>query len=70
MNILGCTVNVNPCPEQNQVWVDITTTVDYASLGITAEAVGKSIAFGFGFVLSCFVLGFVAGAVKRIISKM
>lgn len=50
--------------------MDITTTVDYAALGITAEAVGKSIAFGFGFVLSCFVLGFVAGAVKRIISKM
>lgn len=70
MNILGCTVNENPCPEQNQVWVDITTTVDYAALGISSDSILKAIFFGFSLVIACFVLGFVAGAMKRMISKL
>lgn len=70
MNILGCTVNTNPCPEQNQVWVDITSTVDYAALGITGQTILKAMTFGFGFVLSAFVLGWVAGIVIKMINKM
>jgi len=70
MNILGCTADVNPCPDANQVWIDITTTVNYAAIGINSESILKAIAFGFAFVIGCFVLGFAAGAAKKMISKM
>lgn len=50
--------------------MDITSTVDFAALGITGQTILKAMTFGFGFVLSAFVLGWVAGIVIKMINKM
>lgn len=69
MNILVCTVNEDPCPTSSQVWIDIASTIDYSLLGITPAAILKAMAFGMGFILLCWSIGFAAGAVVKILNK-
>lgn len=69
MNVLGCTINANPCPEAYQVWIDISSTVDYALLGITPASIFKALGFGMGFILLCWTIGFAADAVMKMVRK-
>ena len=46
------------------------TESDFAALGITPESIAHAMAFGFGFILSSFVLGWVAGIVIGLVKKL
>jgi len=57
----------NPCQPANQIAVTEVTLNDLAALGITPQSVGTAVAAGFGLVLVLAMLGFVIGAVLRLI---
>lgn len=70
MTYFVCTQIENPCQPGNQVAVTEITVQDLAALGITPESIAKSVALGFGLVLSLAMLGYVLGLVLRLIRKL
>jgi hypothetical protein len=70
MLVLTCTTDTNPCPPSDQVWVTLETLFDPSLLGITPELVLKVVAWGFGFVFSSFLLGWVLSIAVGLIRKL
>lgn len=70
MKVLACTVETNPCPAENMVWIDFSSALDFAAIGISSGSVLKAISFGFGVVLFSWSLGYATGLVKAVIRKM
>lgn len=70
MKVLACTVELNPCPPENEVWIDFATALDFAALGITAETTTYALTFGFSVVYGFFILGYVLGIAKGLIKKL
>ncbi|MDH0364518.1 hypothetical protein [Comamonas aquatica] len=70
MKVLACTVETIPCPPENEVWIDFSTAIDFAALGITAETTTYALTFGFAAVFGFFVLGYVLGIAKGLIKKL
>lgn len=70
MKVLACTVEIIPCPLENEVWIDFATALDFAALGITAQTITYAITFGFSVVFGFFILGYVLGIAKGLIKKL
>ena len=69
MLIYACKTHTPPCPVPDQYWVETATITDLADFGITPEAIGTVIFFGFGVVLLGFLLGYVLGLALGLIKK-
>lgn len=57
MRHLICTVDASPCPPESIASVPFLETVDFLSMGITPQAMAYVFSWGFGVVLSFFVMG-------------
>lgn len=70
LKVLACTVEITPCPIENEVWIDFATALDFAALGITSESVTYAFTFGFAAVYGFFLIGYVLGIAKRLINQL
>ena len=70
MLVLTCTTEANPCPPSERVWVSLEALLDPALLGITPELVLKVIAWGFGFVFSSFLIGWLLSIAVGMVRKL
>ncbi|MBO0942958.1 hypothetical protein J1N44_14925 [Acidovorax temperans] len=69
MLVFTCTTETNPCPPSEQVWISLETLLDPALVGITPELVLKVISWGFGFVLSSFLIGWLLSIAVGMVRK-
>ena len=70
MLVFTCTTETNPCPPSEQVWVSLETLLDPALVGITPELVLRVIAWGFGFVFSSFLIGWLLSIAVGMVRKL
>lgn len=70
MKFIVCTVDVNPCPEASQALVAASEMLDFASLGITPEAIFKVMSWGFASVVSVWLIGYVLAIAIGFIRKL
>lgn len=69
MNILVCTVNLNPCPENAQQWVSMADLVVQAISAIEPSEFAAAYAFGAGSVVTWWALGFGISSALKAINK-
>lgn len=69
IKFLVCTSEAVPCPPESQMWSTTAEILDPAQFGITPEAILKAYAWGFGAVLSAFLIGYVIGLALGLIRK-
>ena len=70
MLIFVCNQDVAPCPSSNQEWHAIAEVLDPAQFGITPGEILKVASWGFGFVLTGFLLGYGLGIALGLIKKV
>ena len=70
MLVLTCTADTIPCPPSEQVWISLEALLDPALLGITPELVLKVISWGFGFVFSSFLMGWLLSIAVGMVRKL
>ena len=70
MLVFTCTTETNPCPPSEQVWISLESLLDPALLGITPELVLKVIAWGFVFVFSSFLIGWLLSIAVGMVRKL
>lgn len=70
MLLLSCSVDTNPCPVANQVWIQSSTVATLADVGITPDQILYVIGWGFGVVLMGWLLGYVLGLAVGLIKKV
>ena len=70
MLLLSCSVDTNPCPLLNQVWIQSATISTFADVGITPEQMVYVIGWGFGVVLFGWLLGYGLGLALGLINKV
>lgn len=70
MRILTCTSELNPCPPADQVWILLAEIIDPELVGITPAIVAKVMLWGFGFVFSAFLMGYVLSVSVGLIKKV
>lgn len=70
MRYLVCKVDADPCPADQVASVPFLETVDFASMGITPEALVYVFSWGFGAVLMFFLIGlgiaYALGLIKKV----
>lgn len=72
--VLACAATERPasaaaCPSAQQAWVSVDETIDYAALGITPESIAQTWAWGFGSVLTVWLLAVAIRAVLDTIRR-
>lgn len=69
MLVLVCNSDVSPCPVADQQWISPEALADPALYGITPELVLKVVAWGFGFVFTSFLIGWVLAVAIGLVRK-
>lgn len=70
MKFLTCTTETNPCPGSDQAWIDLAEIINPEIIGITPVIVAKVMLWGFGFVFSAFLMGYVLSVSLGLIRKL
>lgn len=70
MLLLSCNTDQNPCPLLNQVWIQSSTIANMADVGVTAEQVLYVVSWGFGVVLTGWLIGYGLGLALGLIKKV
>lgn len=70
MRFLVCATEANPCPVSDQAWTSVVDLIDPTLLGVTPVAIAKVMAWGFGFVFGCWLLGIGLGWTLRVVRSL
>lgn len=69
MLLLSCKTNFSPCPVGDQLWLESSAISSAADIGITHEQILYVISWGFGVVLTGYLIGYVLGLALGLIDK-
>lgn len=70
MLFLSCSTDSNPCPINEQVWLNIVDLINLELLGITPAIVAKVMLWGFGFVFGAWLMGYALALAIGMIKKV
>lgn len=70
MQILGCTVDVVPCPAGSEAWIQLAQLIDFDALGVTQEVIVYVLATGFAIPLGSYLMGFGVAVALNLIRQV